>query len=202
MHSGEPCAKSGLRKFMRSETSPDARTDEDLLRRAGEGDLRSFEQFYDRVAPRIFSLLCQMLRDERVAEEVLRDGFADLWKQARGFDPARHRALSWALMHLRHQAIERMRVLGRRNRVVDSSSIEQTQPLVDANDGRMEPRGVALASALAALPEDQRLTISRGFLRGLNYHVLSESLGVPPETVKTHVHRGMMRLLEQMKGAA
>jgi len=202
LHSGALCAKSNAPHSMRSEATPDTITDEDLLQRAGTGDMRSFEQFYDRLAARAFSLLCQMLRDERVAEEVLRDGFADLWKKAASFDRASQRALPWAVMHLRHHAIERMRVLGRRNRVVDPSSLEQTPPFVEADDVRLEPRAAELASALESLSEDQRQTISRGFSRGLNYHVLSESLGVPPETVKTHVHRGMMRLLELTKGAA
>ena len=187
---------------MTSDAPPTEVTDEELLQKAGKGDLRAFEQFYDRAAGHIFPLLCQMLSDERTAEEVLREGFSSLWKQAASFDPERHRALPWAVMLIRPQAIERMRVLGRRSRVVDSSSLDQTTPLMDAGDERLSSRGSELAAALQKLPADQRKLIEQGFSRGLNYHILSESLGIPSETVKTNIHRGMMRLLELTKGAA
>lgn len=186
---------------MTSDASPTELTDEELLHKAGKGDLRSFEQFYDRSACHIFPLLCQMLSDERTAEEVLKEGFVRLWKQAASFDPARCRALPWAVMQLRPLAIERMRVLGRRSRVVDSSFLDQTTPLMDAGDERLSSRGSDLAAALQKLPADQRKLIEQGFSRGLNYHILSESLGIPAETVKTNIHRGMMRLLELTKGA-
>ncbi len=187
---------------MTSDAPPIEVTDEELLQKAGKGDMRSFEQFYDRAAVHIFPLLRQMLRDDRVAEEVLRDGFADLWKQAASFDPEQHRALPWAVMHLRPQAIERMRVLGRRSRVVDSSVLDQTTPLMQAGDEGLDSRGAALAAALKKLPADQRQLIEQGFSRGLNYHILAESLEIPSETVKTNIHCGMMRLLELTKGAA
>lgn len=187
---------------MTSDDTPIEVTDEELLQKAGKGDLRSFEQFYDRAAGHIFALLCQMLRDERAAEEALRDGFASLWKQASGFDPEHHRALPWAVMHLRPQVIERMRVLGRRSRVVDSSVLDQTTPLMQAGDERLDSRGAELAAALKKLPADQRQLIEQGFSRGLNYHILAESLEIPSETAKTNIHRGMMRLLELTKGAA
>ncbi|MEZ5385439.1 MAG: sigma-70 family RNA polymerase sigma factor [Prosthecobacter sp.] len=187
---------------MTSDDTPIEVTDEELLQKAGRGDLRSFEQFYDRAGGHIFSLLCQMMRDERVAAEVLRDGFASLWKQAAAYDPERCRALPWAVMHLRPQAIERMRVLGRRSRVVDSSVLDQTTPLMEAGDERLDARGSELAVALKKLPADQRQLIEQGFSRGLNYHILAESLEVPSETAKTNIHRGMLRLLELMKGAA
>jgi RNA polymerase sigma-70 factor (ECF subfamily) len=100
--------------------------DEELLQRAGRRDPRAFEQLYDRLAPRLYGLLRQMLHDEREAEDVLQDSFVQLWDRAPGFDPARSKAFTWSVMIVRHKAIDRMRMLGRRNRLVESAALERS----------------------------------------------------------------------------
>jgi RNA polymerase sigma-70 factor (ECF subfamily) len=113
-------------------------SEEDLLQRAGRGDVRAFEQLYDRLAPRLFGLLRQMLHDEREAADVLQDGFVLLWERAQTFDPERSRAFTWAVMLFRHKAIDRMRMLGRRNRLVDSAILQQTSLAASSQAGADE----------------------------------------------------------------
>ena len=119
-------------------------SEEDLLQRAGRGDARAFDQLYDRMAPRLFGLLRQMLHDEREAEDVLQDGFVLLWERAATFDSERSKAFTWAVMLFRHKAIDRMRMLGRRNRLVDSAVLEQTS-LADVAHGSLPDQVSELA---------------------------------------------------------
>ena len=93
-------------------------SEEELLQRAGRGDARAFDRLYDLLSPRLFGLLRQMLTDEREAEDMLQDGFVQLWSKASDFDPSLSKAFTWAVMIFRHKAIDRMRALGRRNRLV------------------------------------------------------------------------------------
>jgi RNA polymerase sigma-70 factor (ECF subfamily) len=181
--------------------------EEDLLQRAGRGDTRAFEQLYDRTAPRLFGLLRQMLHDEREAEDILQDGFVQLWERASTFDPERSKAFTWAVMLFRHKAIDRMRMLGRRNRLVDSAILEQTT-LGAASQNNVHDeveageRGVVVREALNELPKDQRQLIEFAFLKGLTHHVIAESLGIPLGTVKTNIRRGLLRLRDLLKGGA
>ncbi len=182
-------------------------SDEDLLQRAGRGDSRAFDQLYDRMAPRLFGLLRQMLHDEREAEDVLQDGFVLLWERASTFDAERSKAFTWAVMLFRHKAIDRMRMLGRRNRLVDSALLEQTTLGAPAHAGADEDvqareRGVVVHEALSELPKEQRQLIEFAFLKGLTHHVIAESLGLPLGTVKTNIRRGLMRLRDLLKGGA
>ncbi|MFC5456679.1 RNA polymerase sigma factor [Prosthecobacter fluviatilis] len=182
-------------------------SDEDLLQRAGRGDSRAFDQLYDRMAPRLFGLLRQMLHDEREAEDVLQDGFVLLWERASTFDAERSKAFTWAVMLFRHKAIDRMRMLGRRNRLVDSALLEQTTLGAPAQAGADEDvqareRGVVVHAALSELPTEQRQLIEFAFLKGLTHHVIAESLGLPLGTVKTNIRRGLMRLRDLLKGGA
>ncbi|WP_395716839.1 RNA polymerase sigma factor [Prosthecobacter sp.] len=181
-------------------------SEEDLLLRVARKDTRAFDQLYDALAPRLYGLLRQMLHDEREAEEVMQDSFVHLWESAGGFDPERGRAFTWAVMLFRHKAIDRMRALGRRTRLVESAALEQAalsaQP-PSADEGVMadERRGV-VRSALDELPKDQRQLIECAFLKGLTHHVISESLGLPLGTVKTNIRRGLLRLRELLKGGS
>jgi len=182
-------------------------SEEDLLQRAGRGDARAFDQLYDRMAPRLFGLLRQMLHDEREAEDILQDGFVLLWERASTYDPDRSKAFTWAVLLFRHKAIDRMRMLGRRNRLVDSAVLEQTTLGESAHVGADEEvqaseRGVVVREALGELPKDQRQLIEFAFLKGLTHHVIAESLGMPLGTVKTNIRRGLMRLRDLLKGGA
>lgn len=179
--------------------------DEELLQRAGRRDTRAFEQLYDRLAPRLYGLLRQMLHDEREAEDVLQDSFVQLWDRAPSFDPARGKAFTWVVMIVRHKAIDRMRMLGRRNRLIESAALEHSA--LDGNvhagaDAELETteRAEAVRDALRELPKEQRQLIEFAFLKGLTHHVLAESLNLPLGTVKTHIRRGLLRLRDLLKG--
>ncbi len=181
--------------------------EEELLQRAGRRDVRAFEHLYDRMAPRLFGLLRQMLSDEREAENLLQDGFVTLWSRASSFDPSLSKAFTWAVMIFRNKAIDRMRMMGRRNRLVDSASLEhatlayQTQ-IGAADEMETVERASVVREALDKLSKDQRQLIEFGFLKGLTHHVIAESAGLQLGTVKTNIRRGLLRLRELLKGAA
>lgn len=184
--------------------SPSEISDETLLQRAGSGDSRAFEQLYDRYAPRLLGLLRQMLTDEREAEDVLQEGFLYLWDHAHAYDPARSRAFTWSVMIFRHKAIDRMRALGRRARVIENATVEFAT-LETAEAGvdetiEMKDRQKQVHQALQALPGEQRKLIEFAFLKGLTHPAIAESLGLPLGTVKTNIRRGLLRLRDLMKG--
>lgn len=148
-----------------------------------------------------------MLHDEREAEDILQDGFVLLWERAATFDPERSKAFTWAVMLFRHKAIDRMRMLGRRNRLVESAVLEQTTLAAPVHAGADEEveareRGVVVHEALNELPKEQRQLIEFAFLKGLTHHVIAESLGIPLGTVKTNIRRGLLRLRDLLKGGA
>lgn len=180
-------------------------SEEDLLQRTGRGDARAFEQLYNRMAPRLFGLLRQMLADEREAEDMLQDGFVQLWSRASDFDPSRSKAFTWAVMVFRHKAIDRMRALGRRNRLVESAALEHATLAAHSQAGaddevQSHERDTVVREALNDLPKEQRQLIEFAFLKGLTHHVIADSLGIPLGTVKTNIRRGLLRLRDLLKG--
>ncbi len=187
--------------------TPETSSEEFLLQRAGRGDMRAFDQLYDRMSPRLYGLLRQMLNDEKEAEDVMQDGFVYLWEHASAYDPQRSKAFTWAVMIFRNKAIDRMRLIGRRNRVVDAAVLEQAvmgETSVSGVDAEVSSheRTNEVRRALAELPTEQRRMIECAFLKGLTHHIIAESLELPLGTVKTHIRRGLLKLRDLLKGGA
>ncbi len=179
-------------------------SDETLLQRAGRGDVRAFEQFYDRLAPRLLGLLRQMMSDDREAEDVMQDAMVYIWDHAAAYDSARSKAFTWAAMIVRNKAIDRLRAQGRRARLIEAAAVEcsvleTASPGADAR-AEQNDRGAQVRSALGALPQEQRKLIEFAFLKGLTHHAIADSLGLPLGTVKTNIRRGLLRLRDLMKG--
>jgi RNA polymerase sigma-70 factor (ECF subfamily) len=58
---------------------------------------------------------------------------------------------------------------------------------------------IALTSAMAALPQDQRAAVSLCLGEGFSHAEAAEVLRMPLGTVKSHVNRGRERLLQALK---
>lgn len=187
---------------------PDAEreSDEALLQKAAGGDQMAFTELYDRFSPPLYSLMLQMLGDAHEAEDLIQDGFIHLWEKAASYDVTKGRAFSWAMMILRHKAIDRLRARGRQARLAEQAANEpslwtgEPSPQADvAADG--QDRMSLARNALASLPSEQRRLIELAFLKGLTHQSIAETLHLPLGSVKTNIRRGLLRLREAFKGA-
>jgi RNA polymerase sigma-70 factor (ECF subfamily) len=186
-------------------TTDQDEADDVLLGRAARGDKAAFSRLYDRFSPPLFSLMHQMLIDEKEAEDVLQEGFVYLWNHAAEFDASRAKAFTWAVMIFRHKAIDRIRARGRRARLEDAAATEagnawisdepSAAEAVDASD-----RASLVNSAVRGLPGEQRQLIEMAFLKGLTHHAIADHLQMPLGTVKTNIRRGLLKLRDMIKG--
>jgi RNA polymerase sigma-70 factor, ECF subfamily len=179
-------------------------SDEALLQRAGSGEVRAFEDLYERFSPRLFGLVQKMLGDGAEAEEVLQECFVYLWDHARNYDPARSKAFTWATMIFRNRAIDRLRARGRRSRLAEAVQQEaEQQSWYETADHAGEQlqraeAGSLVRRALGLLPVEQRRLIEQAFFTGHTHQAISEALGLPLGTVKTNIRRGLARLREML----
>jgi RNA polymerase sigma-70 factor (ECF subfamily) len=63
-------------------------------------------------------------------------------------------------------------------------------------------RAAAVREALAALDEPYREVVALRFFGDLSLSEIAEQTGRPLGTIKTHLHRGLIRLRGQLEGAA
>ena len=179
-------------------------SDEALMQKVARRDECAFSELYDRFSSPLFGLMRQMLGDEQEAEDVLQEGFVNLWDRTGSFDPEKGKAFSWAVMIFRNKAIDRIRARGRRARLNEKAAEEpglwtgDTVPNADSSADEQD-RATLVRKALSALPTEQRRLIELAFLKGETHHQIAELLGMPLGSVKTSIRRGLLRLRGALK---
>ncbi len=179
--------------------------DGELMRRAAAGDEAAFASFYRRMAPGLFSMIYQILQDQKECEDVMQEAFVQMWKKSSTYDPGRSGLFTWAVMISRNKAIDRIRSRQRRARTVEAAAAEMSvvppesagsaDTLLDQSDERRRVR-----AALSGLPEAQREAIDLAFFGGMTQLEISSKLGAPLGTVKARIRRGLLALRGVMGG--
>ena len=96
----------------------------ELLSRIAQGDEAAFARFYDQFAHGLYSLVYKILNDDKETEDVLQEGFTQIWKKAGTYDGNRSSAFTWAVMIMRNKAIDHIRSRQRQHRLVEQAAEE------------------------------------------------------------------------------
>jgi RNA polymerase sigma-70 factor (ECF subfamily) len=173
-----------------------------LLTQVAKGDQLAFAQIYDRFSPGLYSLALRMVHETAEAEDVLQETFNQIWHKASTYEVARSSAFTWAVMILRHKAIDRLRVRKRLQRTTDKAIALDFFPSVDETSAD-RPMQMELhqrvRAALEKIPDDQKEAIGLAFFTELTHEEIAEQLKQPLGTVKARIRRGLLRLRDFVK---
>jgi RNA polymerase sigma-70 factor (ECF subfamily) len=174
-------------------------SDEALVALVARGDESALAELYDRVGRVAYGLALRVLRDERLAEDAVQEGFLAVWRTATAFRAERAKASTWILTLVHRRAVDLVRREERR----------RADPLDDATAAALasadpEPDEAAwlrfererVQSALALLPDSQREALELAYYGGFSQAELAERLGVPLGTIKSRMFAGLARLRE------
>jgi len=158
------------------------------------GDQHAFQDLYHYEAPRMLALSLKMLTERTSAEELVRDAFVLIWKNAEGFDPTASTARAWMHSILRYRALGRLRQAGRIRPGLSSwSDVLPTMPPAH------ETPSSSLLHALALLSDTQRQAILMAFYNVYNYDQIAERLKIDAATVRAQVQAGLDQITEQQQ---
>lgn len=191
---------------MSSANAADRQLEVELLARTANGDQSAFAMLYDRFAPGLFSMTVKMMHDEKEAEDVLQEGFSQIWRRAASYDPTRSSPFTWSVMILRNKAIDRLRVRQRLERTLERATVEFAHfaESDDVSSGEAERRdeGEQVRAALTGIPEEQRHAVELAFFGGLTHEQIAEKLATPLGTIKARIRRGLLKLRDALKEVA
>ena len=159
-------------------------TDAELLNAIGLGNEPAFEELRHRYR-RAVERACRSIVGfdlEDCAQEV----FVRIWRKAPLFDRHRGSAPSWLLLLARRTALN-IRQARRAPTPVDS--IDET-----AAPEQPQVNRLWLDSALAQLPERERLVLELAYFNDLSQSQIAAQLGIPLGSVKSWTRRGLNRL--------
>jgi RNA polymerase sigma-70 factor, ECF subfamily len=178
-------------------TAPDP--DDQLVRRAVEGDQGAFTELVRRHERRVFAVTMRMLGREEDALDATQDAFLTVFRkidQFRGesaFTTWLHRiAVNACYDILRKKA--RQPVL---HLAGEDDRMPEAGPPVADHAGDVAG-GIDVARALLEVPEDFRAVLVLADVHDLAYEEIAAILDIPTGTVKSRLHRGRVALARVM----
>ena len=181
-----------------------ASADRSSLERMAAGDHEALAELYDRHGRMVFSLALRIVRDQRDAEEVVQDVFAQAWRESGRYSAGRGSVIAWLMTLTRSRAVDRLR--GRKAR---PDTATDSEPIVAIADGAAPAdeqlsaaaQAAQVRTAVNALPLVQRLAIELAFYEGLTHTEIADRLEQPLGTVKTRIRQGLLKLRDQLSGS-
>jgi len=173
-------------------TTGEADPDDELVRRAGQGDAAAIQTLVARKLRRVLALAERMLGDPAEAEDVAQETFIRVWRNAARWRPGVARFDTWLHRVTLNLCYDRLR--RRRERPV-------AEPPDTADPGPAPDRGllasdvgVRVRRALQDLPPRQREAIVLCHYQELGNIEAADLMGVSVEALESLLSRGRRAL--------
>lgn len=145
-------------------------------------DSQALDVLYDQEAPLMLALGQAVLGRRIDAEEVLRDSFVLLWKNAAGYDPDLGEGRAWIY------SILRFRLLARLRQRAHSGDNNYALPAIKPQAGQR------FIPALGKLDGTSQRAMIHAYLHGNSYEQLGPQLNRSPAQLRAVVQHGLQQL--------
>ncbi len=170
--------------------------DDTLLQRIASHDRLAFEKLYILYAPRVSSFLSRLLEHEDLIEEVHNDVMLAIWQHAGRFKRT-SRPSTWIFGIARYKALYARKRFAYRPMAYAATKAAAEEAIDWDHPETITLRQEhcrTLASAVAGLPQKQRLMMTLVLGEGLTYQEIAISTGCSVNTVKTRMFYARQRL--------
>ncbi|MEL7219338.1 MAG: sigma-70 family RNA polymerase sigma factor [Pseudomonadota bacterium] len=166
-----------------------------LLRRVAERDRAAFNALYDRTAGKLFGIALRICGDGAAAEDVTQESFVKVWQRASDYSADLGSPLAWMGTIARNTAIDWHRKHNKGETVSDAA-LDGTPDGGLLADELLEgvEQSAKIKHCMSKLGDDQKSLILEAFFSGFTYLQLATSKGIPLNTVKSRVRRGLKNL--------
>jgi len=182
-------------------------SDEELVARSRGGDLDSFNQLVLRWERPIYALAYRVIGREEDARDVTQETFLRAFRALSGFK-GQAKFSSW----LYRITLNLCRDWIRRERRTPIAQVPEGVDLIELA-GESTPSetvedlvsrkqlGLAVAKAMALIPDEQRTAIILKEYHGLTFQEIADLLDCPLSTVKTRLYQGLTVLRRHLQEA-
>ncbi len=162
------------------------------------GEEQALARVYRRWSPLVYTLAVRSLGDVSDAEDVTQKTFVAAWTGRSGFDASRARLSTWLVAIAKNKIADTHEARARIGRL-------QAQLAATSTPGEWinEPNDLAdtlvVADEIAQLEPDAQNVVRLAFYDDLTHHEISERLGLPLGTVKSHIRRSLQRMRSRLE---
>jgi len=159
---------------------------------------------YHHESARLVGVARRIVGDTALAEDIVHDGFVNIWRHAATFDATRGSARSWIHGIVRNLALNHIRDHGRMVSV-DTDTEEKLASEAamqswhhDQDSAAWQADAARLVPCLETLSPERRECILQAYVNGLSHAEIAARLTTPLGTVKAWIKRSLQALRECM----
>ena len=173
----------------------------DILRKASQGDLKSFEEIYKATASFVYNVALRIVNNREDAQEVTQEVFLIVYHKLKNFR-FESSFKTWIYRITANNALN----FARKASKISNKMVEYD----DAQVGALIPNEVQMAmdqeyhnnvveGLLNAINPEQRACVVLRNIEGLSYQQIAESLNININTVRSRLKRARERMLSLKK---
>jgi RNA polymerase sigma-70 factor (ECF subfamily) len=164
-----------------------------LVSRAREHEPAAFRAIFDRFAPGVHRLLCDLLRDDAAADEATQETFVRAFHRIDSIRDER-RLVPWLLAIARNVAFEQLRARGRSPLVPEGPTDDVASHATPEVSLQGQEAQREVDAALARLAPARRTALLLRVDQCLPYEEIAEVMGWSLAKVKVEIHRARRQL--------
>ncbi|WP_243074322.1 RNA polymerase sigma factor [Microbacterium sp. SS28] len=177
---------------------PDVDAEELLSERFVAGDERALAEVYRRWSPVVFTIALRSLGDRSDAEDVTQRTFVSAWTSRTTYDASKARLSTWLVAIARHRIADTHESRAK-IRAIQAEMERMTRPddLVREQPDLSET--ILVANEMQQLEPDAQTVMRLAFFDDLTHEQISQRLGMPLGTVKSHIRRSLTRMRNRLE---
>jgi RNA polymerase sigma-70 factor (ECF subfamily) len=174
---------------------------QDIIVKASEGDLQSFEVIFKTYSGYVFNVAFRMTHIKEDAQEITQEVFLTLYHKLKGFQ---HQASlkTWIYRITVNMSINYIKKEGKfKNRVVEYNEKAHVSSVANEIYTTLEKeyKENVIEKLLASLTPEQRACIVLRNMEGLSYEEIAETLTIDINSVRSRLKRAREKLLSIKK---
>ena len=151
------------------------RDDAQLVARIAAGDERALGSLYDAYGAVVYGLAVAITRNQELAESVVADAFAAVWREARAFDPTRRSVFAWISSMVRALAL----------------TVRRPTAVAVETEALLLSDATPVGAALSRLTGPQRTAVELAYFSGLPRAEIADRLGESEGTISMYLRTAM-----------
>ena len=169
----------------------------ELVERCGKGDNLARKQLYERSAGQLMAVCVRYTGDREVAQDVLHDGFLNIFRSFSQFTYKGEGSLkAWLTRIMVNEALGYLRKKASTNQEV---IVEELPDVIDGDEDDFEqiPQSV-LMQFIKELPDGYRTVFNLYVLEEKGHKEIAEMLGITEHTSSSQLYRAKTLLMKKI----
>lgn len=169
----------------------------ELVERCGKGDNLARRQLYERYAGQLMAVCVRYTGDREVAQDVLHDGFLNIFRSFSQFTYKGEGSLkAWLTRIMVNEALGYLRKKASTNQEV---IVEELPDVIDGDEDDFEqiPQSV-LMQFIKELPDGYRTVFNLYVLEEKGHKEIAEMLGITEHTSSSQLYRAKTLLMKKI----